>query len=271
MTGQVLLGTQGWDYPGWMGPFYPHSARRADLLSLYARAFPTVELDSTFYAIPAEPVVAAWRDAVPAGFVFALKVPQEITHEKRFVEVDQRLARFLNRAAGLGDKLGPLLIQMSPDFRATDATRAALFTFLRSLPAEFRWAIEFRQPQWLTPEVLDRLREQNVALALAEGRWIKRGVVLDLVLEPTSDFSYIRWSGSGRRPADPVRTPVDRTREMGVWAEALQILASRVPTVFGYFSNQFQSHAPASAREMQKLLGMEPVEPTMLREQAELF
>jgi uncharacterized protein YecE (DUF72 family) len=271
VAGRYLFGTQGWDYPGWAGAFYPHGTRSGDMLGFYARAFPTVELDATFYAIPAEPVVAAWREQSPPGFTFALKVPQEITHERRLADVDQRLARFLKRVSGLGDRLGPLLIQLSPDFRSTESTRGVLQRFLRSLPGEFRWAIEFRQPQWLTTEILDLLRSAKVALALVDSRWIKRGVVLDVALETTADFAYVRWSGPARKGVDVARTPVDRTRETTVWAEALRGLGERVGTVFGYFSNQFQAHAPASARLMQKAMGIDPVEPSMLREQAELF
>src|SRR5687768_2125349 len=105
MSGRALLGTQGWNHPGWVGPFYPHGAKTGDLLGIYSRAFPAVEVDSTFYGIPAEPVVAGWRESTPPGFLLALKVPQEITHEKRFIDVEQRLARFLNRIRGLDDRL----------------------------------------------------------------------------------------------------------------------------------------------------------------------
>jgi len=264
-----LLGSQGWNHPAWVGPFYPHNAKPADLLALYARAFSTVEIDSTFYAIPAEPVVAGWRDQVPAEFIFALKVPQEVTHEKRLVDVDQKLNRFLHRVQTLGDRLGPLLLQMSPDFRAGDANRQVLKRFLESLPGGFRWAVEFRQSQWVTPETMDILREKGVALTLVDGRWIKRGVMLDLALEPTADFAYVRWMGAARRMGD--RPQVDRAREIGAWVEALRFLGERVQTVFGYMSNQFQGHAPASLRQLQKTLGLPVVEPTMLREQAELF
>ncbi|MBI4502791.1 MAG: DUF72 domain-containing protein [Gemmatimonadetes bacterium] len=270
MGATFLLGTQGWNHPGWTGSFYPYGAKTQDFLSLYAKAFPTVEVDSTFYAIPAEPVVAGWREHAPPGFLFALKVPQEITHERRLVDVEQRLARFLYRAKGLEDRLGPLLLQLSPDFRATDTTRGILRAFVRSLPTGFQWAMEFRQPQWLTPDTMDLLRGRGVALALTDGRWIKRGIVLDLALEPTADFAYVRWTGTPRK-ATPGGEPVDRTRELAVWAGALKPLADRVRAVYGYFSNQFQGHAPASARQMQRLLGIEPVEPSMLREQAELF
>jgi uncharacterized protein YecE (DUF72 family) len=271
MGARALVGTQGWNYPAWIGPFYPHGAKTGDLLGVYSRAFPTVEVDATFYAIPAEPIVTGWRESTPPGFSFALKVPQEITHEKRFVDVDQRLARFLNRIRGLEDRLGPLLLQLSPDFRVTDTTRGVLRNFLSSLPTDFRWAIEFRQPHWLNPETLDLLRSRNVALALADGRWIKRGVVLDLALEPTADFAYLRWNGPARKPPDATRMPTDRTRELGVWAEALRTLGERVNVIYGFFSNHFQGHGPASARQMQQMLGIAPVEPAMLREQAELF
>jgi uncharacterized protein YecE (DUF72 family) len=271
VTAPILLGTQGWNDPSWVGPFYPHGAKTGELLGLYSRAFPTVELDSTFYTIPAEPIVAGWKDQTPPGFVFSLRIPQDITHEKRFVDVEQRLTRFLRRVGGLEDRLGPLLIQVSPDFRATEATRQVLASFLGGLSRDFRWAIEFRQPQWLTRETLDVLRTGNVALALAEGRWIKRGVLLDLAIEPTADFAYLRWSGPVRKSAEHVRLPTDRTRELGVWAEAIRTMAERVQAVYGYFSDRFQGHAPGSARQMQHLLGMAPVEPAMLREQAELF
>ena len=254
-----------------MGPFYPRGTKTADQLAVYGRAFPTVEVDTTFYGIPAEPIVAGWRERVPSGFSFALKVPQEITHEKRLLDVDQRLARFLNRVGLLEDRLGPLLLQLSPDFRASEAARATLETFLAALSAEFHWVIEFRQPQWLTLETLDLLRKHNVALALVDGRWIKRGVVLDLALEPTADFAYLRWMGPARKSTDYSRVRVDRTRELAAWADTVRGLSERVNTVYGYFSNQFQGHAPASARALQQALGIEAVEPTMLREQAELF
>ncbi|MBI4420584.1 MAG: DUF72 domain-containing protein [Gemmatimonadetes bacterium] len=267
----ILLGTQGWNHPAWVGPFYPHGSKAGELLPTYARAFSTVEIDATFYAIPAEPIVAGWREQAPPGFTFALKVPQEITHEKRLVDVDQRLARFLHRVRGLGDRLGPLLLQMSPDFRPTEAMRGVLKSFLATLSSEFRWAIEFRQPHWLSSETMDILREHRVALTLVDGRWIRRGVVLDLALEPTSDFSYVRWMGPARKLTDHSRVQVERTRELTVWANALRVLAERVGVVYGYFHNHFQGHAPASAREMQRLVGIEPVEPAMLREQAELF
>jgi uncharacterized protein YecE (DUF72 family) len=183
--------------------------------------------------------------------------------------VDQKLGRFLHRVRALGDHLGPLLLQMSPDFRASDANRALLDEFLARLPQGFRWAVEFRQTQWVTAETLDILRQRRVALTLVDGRWIKRGIMLDLALEPTADFAYVRWMGAPRRAGD--RPQADRAREIGAWVEALRVLGERVGEAFGYVSDDFQGHAPASIRQLQKSLGLPVVEPATLREQAELF
>ena len=116
MSAATWLGTQGWNHPAWVGPFYPPSTRARHMLRMYARAFGTVEVDSTFYAIPAEVIVHSWLESVPEGFLFSLKVPQEITHERRLVAVEALLHRFCARASVLGAALGPLLVQLSPAF-----------------------------------------------------------------------------------------------------------------------------------------------------------
>lgn len=271
VSATVLVGTQGWNYPAWVGGFYPVGTRRGDWLRVYARAFRTVEVDATFYAVPAEPIVRGWGERVPGGFLFSLKVPQEITHERRLVDCGEVLARFCRRAAVLGDALGPLLLQLSPDFKPAQATVGLLAEFLGSLPAQFRWAVEFRHPGWLTHRSIDLLGSRNVALVLADSRWIGRGLVLDLALEPTADFGYVRWEGPNRRITDYSRVQVDRDYEIALWARALESLSQRVRTIFGYFNNHFQGHAPHSARMLQRQLGQEPVEPLALQEQAELF
>ncbi len=271
MSATILLGTQGWNYPDWVGPFYPPGTRAADWLSLYARAFPTVEVDSTFYAIPAEPVVHSWHERVPEGFLFALKVPQEITHEKRLVAVEPLLHRFCARASLLGTTLGPLLIQLSPEFHPTGGNRDALRAFLELLPIRYRWAVEFRHAGWLDGETVDLLKNRGVVLALADSRWIKRAVVQELAIEPTADFSYVRWMGEQRRFRDFSHVQADREEELTAWHGVLQTLAGRVRTVFGYFNNQYQGHGPQSARSMQGLLGLPVVAPELLQEQVELF
>lgn len=269
MAGAILLGTQGWNYTAWVGPFYPEHTKPSDFLHLYARAFRTVEVDSTFYAIPPEKTLKGWADRVPDEFVFALKMPREITHERRLIGCADVLAEFADRVRLLGPRLGPVLIQLGPDFGPEN--RPALERFLPILPGDVRFAIEFRRYTWLARPIFDLLREHRVALALVDGRWIKRERMLRLAEEPTADFAYGRWMGPDRAIEDYSRVQVDRSEELGQWAQAIARLAARVTSVYGYFNNHFQGHSPHSARTMQQLLGQPLVEPHQLADQTELF
>ncbi|HEX2206761.1 MAG TPA: DUF72 domain-containing protein, partial [Longimicrobium sp.] len=176
MAGRILIGTQGWNYTAWVGPFYPEGTRPAEFLSMYARAFGTVEVDSTFYAVPAAKVVRGWAQRTPPEFIFALKMPQEVTHERRLRDADDVVARFLDAARELGPRLGPILVQMGPDFAPDEFP--ALERFIRALPGDLRFAVEVRQNRWMRPDVLPDLlallAEQGTALALSDGRWIPR-------------------------------------------------------------------------------------------------
>ena len=269
MTGTIRIGTQGWNYDAWVGPFYPTGTRAADYLSVYARAFGTVEVDSTFYAIPAAKTVRGWAERVPAGFKFALKLPQEITHENRLRDSADLAALFFDRARELGDKLGPVLIQLGPDF--APAELPALAQFLPLLPGDVQVAVEFRQRGWIHDGVLALLAEHGVALALVDARWIPRKQMLALAARPTSDFAYVRWMGPNRNLVDYSRIQVDRSRELEQWSQVLWSLSERVKEVYGYVNNHFAGHSPASARDLQRLLGQRPVEPDRLGEQMTLF
>lgn len=110
MSAAIHIGTQGWNYDAWVGPFYPTGTRPSDFLTVYARAFDSVEVDSTFYASPAATTIRSWVDRTPKGFVFALKLPQEITHERRLRDSRELLGQFIKRARMLGPKLGPILV-----------------------------------------------------------------------------------------------------------------------------------------------------------------
>lgn len=271
MSAEIRLGTQGWNYPAWVGPFYPVGTRPRDMLATYARAFRTVEVDSTFYAIPPEPVVRGWIERVPEDFLFSLKVPQQVTHERRLVDTHEELERFLERVRPLGARLGVLLLQMAPDWRPTPATRDVLVEFLAGLSGEFRWAIEFRDPKWLTVETLDLLTERGVALTLSDGRWLRRTRVFDCARQPTADFAYVRWMGADRAITDYSEVQLDRGADLSAWGEALTALARRVRTVFGYVNNHYQGHSPETARDLQRQVGQQPVDPVSLRTQSELF
>ncbi|MBI3568559.1 MAG: DUF72 domain-containing protein [Gemmatimonadetes bacterium] len=269
MSPNIRLGCQGWNYAAWVGPLYPARTRPADFLATYARAFDTVEVDSTFYAIPAANTVRGWAARTPAGFSFALKLPQEITHEHRLRDVADPLQRFADVARELGPKLGPVLIQMGPDF--APAELPALAGFLPTLPRDIRFAIEFRQRGWITDGILALLAEHRVSLALTDARWIPRKTMLQLAERPTGDVAYVRWMGPDRSIVDYSRVQVDRTNEIEKWVAVLPALAARVKTVYGYVNNHFAGHSPASVRAMQRLLGQPVVEPGQIGEQLPLF
>ena len=268
-TADIRIGTQGWNYDAWVGPFYPSGTRSADFLSVYARAFTTVEVDSTFYAIPAAKTMRAWADRTPSDFSFALKLPQEITHENRLRDSADIAALFFDRARELGPKLGPILMQLGPDFAPSELP--ALANFLPMIPRDVRVAVEFRQRGWIHDGIIALLAEHNVAVAFVDARWIPRKVMMGLAERPTSDVAYIRWMGPNRDLVDYSRIQVDRTRELEAWASVIAALAKRVKNIYGYVNNHFAGHSPASARELQRLLRQRPVEPDQLGEQMSLF
>ena len=235
----------------------------------YARAFRTVEVDSTFYAVPPVSTVRGWASRTPPDFVFALKLPQEITHERRFLDAESVLSLFLERARELGTKLGPILIQCGPDFSPIE--RDALEAFLPLLPSDVRFAIEFRQKYGITPEHLDLLREHRVALALSDGRWIPRKWLLELCERPTTDFAYVRWMGPDRAITDYSHVQVDRSAELDAWAAMIPVLQAQARTGYGYANNHFAGHSPATIRMLQQRLGLPTVDIETIGEQTTLF
>jgi uncharacterized protein YecE (DUF72 family) len=269
MPAPIRLGTQGWNYDAWVGPFYPEGTRAVDFLTVYARAFDTVEVDSTFYATPPSKTVRGWAQRTPAGFLFSLKLPQEITHERRLRGAEDAAKEFFDRARELEDKLGPVLIQLGADFGTSELP--ALAKFLPTLPEDIGFAIEFRDRGWLNDGVIALLSEHNVALALTDARWIPRKQMLALAERPTADFAYVRWMGADREIVDYSRIQIDRSRELELWTGVISQLAGRGRSVYGYVNNHFAGHSPSSVRELQRLLNLSPVDPEQLGEQMTLF
>lgn len=266
---RIHVGTQGWNYDAWVGPFYPPYTRPVDFLSMYSRAFSTVEVDSTFYGVPAATTFQSWIDRTPDDFVFSLKLPQEITHEQRLRDSLGISEQFYERARQLGAKLGPILVQLAPDFDSSELP--ALVDFAGKAPKDLRFTIEFRHRGWMTEGVVALLRDRNIGLTLVDGRWIPRRIMLSLAKRPTADFVYIRWMGPNRDLVDYSRVQVDRTREIDAWIEAIEEIRGRVSDVYGYVANHFTGHSPATAREIQQRLGLEPVDPDKLGDQLTLF
>jgi uncharacterized protein YecE (DUF72 family) len=278
----VRVGCQGWNYDDWVTPpasarpvFYPTGTRAEHMLDAYARAFDTVEVDSTFYAAPSDSTYDAWARRTPDGFAFALKLPRRVTHEEalRGEGAARALEEFCRGARRLGPKLAAVLVQLPPQFEATRDNLRALSEFLPLLPADIRFAVEFRDPFWFEEELLVPVSLQpNVSLALVEGPWATRERVWRAAASilDTADFVYVRWMGERDLTRfDTVQRPREANLER--WAAAVERLRERVPSVFAYFSNFYEGHAPASANKLKRLLGEPVVGPEDLENQPSLF
>jgi uncharacterized protein YecE (DUF72 family) len=271
-----LVGCQGWNYDDWVtGPgervFYPRGTRAADMLEVYARVFETVEIDSTFYAIPPVSTFEGWAKRTPPGFTFSLKLPQEITHERALGTGSTAiLDEFCERARVLEDKLACVLIQLPPQFELNRENGLALRAFLPRLPGDIRFSVEFRSHGWLKESVFDFFIEHHVSLTLVEGQWIAPEDTWRLAERPTADFVYIRWMGARNLTRfDLVQRPQDEN--LFEWSNMISRLAKRVSHIYAYFSNFYEGHAPASANKLKRLLGQRTVEATDLEDQPSLF
>lgn len=280
----IEIGCQGWNYEDWVNEaasgraiFYPHGTRAANMLEVYARAFTTVEVDSTFYATPTVSTFENWaRRATPDDFTFALKLPRDVTHNLALRGDDARAVvnEFCERARALREKLAAILIQLPPQFERAPENTRALAEFVRDLPEGFRFAVEFRQNDWLTDGIVDLLARHKVAVALVEGQWLRREKVLELAARfaaaPATDFAYIRFMGARDLTRfDCVQRPQDEN--LKTWSEAIRQLAAATPRVYAYFSNFYEGHAPTSANKLKRLLEQKIIEPDELENQPSLF
>ena len=227
------IGTSGWHYDDWRGQFYPEKLPKAQWLEFYARHFPTLELNNTFYRLPKEAVFNKWYDSSPDGFIFSVKVSRFITHIKRLQDCDEALNNFMPRVALLKEKLGPLLYQLPPGLHRDDAM---LTSFLAILPRELKHAIEFRHQSWLTEDVFDILRQYHVGFCVFDMP------SLTSPLAATADFAYIRFHGS-----DSLYSGCYTDEELAGWAGRIAQLAQNLESVYIYFNNDIAGYALQNA------------------------
>jgi uncharacterized protein YecE (DUF72 family) len=259
--GEIHLGTSGWSYKEWEGPFYPKGEKKK--LTYYSKFFDTVEIDSTFYAYPSKGMVMGAARSTPKDFVFSAKLPKLITHEKaldlgRGVKDD--LFRFLHLLKPLADdgKLGPLLIQLPPSFAYSGGIKK-LGGFLGALPAGLSFAVEFRNKSWLgKPDALDLLRAHNVAVTTVDEPLLPPDTTT------TADFAFVRWHGHGDRPWYNYRYRQD---ELEGWTKKIDAIATKTKKAYGYFNNHFHGYAVEDSLKMMELLGSASAEQRKLLEQ----
>lgn len=261
----IRIGTQGWSYADWVGTFYPPQAKQEHYLPFYTQVFDTVELDTTFYHPPRPSIVRSWARHTPADFRFAAKVPQHITHQARLQAMGEQLGEFARALEPLGERLGPLLVQLPAEFRREPGTVGLLDRFLAAAPADLRLAVEVRDASWHATETYDLLSRRGVALAWTAWRDLPR------VTAVTAPFLYLRWLGRREAIEHFERVTIDRGAEFDVWQQDVAAALPRVREVFGYFNNHWAGHSPASANEMKRRLGLVCVEPRSRWPQPELW
>ena len=240
MTGSVHVGTSGWHYDHWQGPFYPQGMKRGDWLGYYVGRLQTVEINNTFYQLPEESTMASWRDTVSEDFVFAVKASRYITHMKKLKDPEEPVETFLGRVRTLGDCLGPILFQLPPNWYFDGERLAA---FLEVLPTGLRYAFELRDPDWLNEEAYEILAEHGAALCIYDfhGRQSPKRV--------TADFVYVRLHG----PYGAYRGKYD-TETLAGWAGAFSTWREQGRDVYCYFDNDEAGYAVQNAIELKGML-----------------
>jgi uncharacterized protein YecE (DUF72 family) len=282
-TSLLRVGTSSFTAAGWEETFYPRGTSARDYLSYYATQFDVLEIDSTFYGIPAASTVKGWYEKTPAHFQFALKVPQVITHELVLVGADAVFNEFLSATDGLAEKRAVLLLQFPyfsrQAFAGTSEFLARLRPFLEKLPAEPRFALEIRNKAWLGEPLLELLRTHKVAFTLIDHPWMPRPAELLAKFDAiTADFTYIRWLGDRKGIEEQTKrwdkTIVDRSTDLEEWVEACRNFLKRKIRVFAFANNHYAGHAPDTLRMFEKMMGKErvsPVEAGPVARQASLF
>ena len=259
--GEIRVGTSAFTAAGWEGSFYPSGMKPADFLTSYATRFNTVEVDSTYYRTPSASTVRGWATKTPDNFIFALKVPQQITHEKVLVDCEKDFENFVEVMSGLGKKLGPMLLQF-PYFSRAKFKTGAEFTarlqpFLKKLPKGYKFAVEIRNKNWLDASFADLLRVYGVALAVIDQAWMPTIDEVTSNLNPiTADFCYVRWLGDrkGIELQTKVwdKTIIDRRPALIKWVKFLHSILHKTD-IYAYANNHYAGNGPATVELFKEL------------------
>ena len=240
MAGAIHIGTSGWHYKHWKGPFYPEKLPASKMLGYYVQHFDTVELNNTFYRLPSGNALTNWRDSTPPGFCFALKGSRFLTHMKKLKDPEAGIAKFFERADVLGNKLGPVVFQLPPWWEC-DFER--LEVFLTALPKGHLYAFELRNPTWHNTHIYDLLRLHNAAFCIHEIAGFQSEIRL------TADFTYIRLHGPGGAYQGSYGQDA-----LGIWANRIRNWRRKLRAVYIYFDNDQAAYAVANAATLKAML-----------------
>ena len=240
MNSRCRIGTSGWVYAHWRDVFCPPDLPQSRWYGHYVRHFGTVEINYSFYRLPSEEAFDRWREQAPEGFAYAVKANRHLTHVKRLKEAAESLERFLSRARRLGDKLGPILWQLPPRWRANPAR---LETLAALLPADLTHAFEFRDPSWFVQPVREILERLDLTFCIFDMPDLPCPVWV------TSQVVYLRFHGSG-----VVYGGRYGRERLQPWADRIRRWLAEGRTVYAYFNNDAFGHAVEDAQAQRDLL-----------------
>ncbi len=262
---KIRIGTSAWTFHDWAGPFYPADLPPSRWLEFYANHFPSVEIDSTFYAPPPEETVLRWAEMTPASFRFSCKLPREITHVCKLRDCSKELGHFLRAIEPLAAKLSVILVQLPPSFTPREG-RTPLRNFLKQLPRDFRFAVEFRHAGWHRPNIIRLLESYRVAWAWTDTSPLnERNLAPFEFLPLTTDFVYIRllgdyatkYSADGKHLHQYGKLLWKREAAIESWTVKIERHLAEVRSCWIFVGNHYEGFAPETAQRVAERLGFE--------------
>lgn len=241
MMGKLLIGTSGWSYDHWKGVFYPDNIPRSRWFSHYVNNFSTVEINYSFYRLPAASTIEKWRTETPRGFTFAMKASRYLTHVKKLNVGKENVAAFIERVRGLNEKLGPILYQLPPQ-QKKDLRK--LESFIRLLPGGMRHAVEFRDDSWIAEETFSLLSEHGICYCIVSAPR------LQCERRVTAPFVYIRMHGTENWYRSSYSDG-----ELGGWAGYICGILRDGLDVYIYFNNDHRAYAVRNAKTLGAVIG----------------
>jgi uncharacterized protein YecE (DUF72 family) len=238
IANSLHIGTSGWSYEHWKGPFYPEKISGDEMLPAYADQFSTVEINATFYRLPSAKTVKHWKQAVPDDFIFAVKASRYITHQKKLNDPKESTKKFFDRLSLLGNKLGPVLFQLPPNWHKDEQR---LSTFLDVLPKAYQYVFEFRDPSWFDQTIINQLKQKNASFCIYDLEGNESPMCI------TANFIYVRLHGPGARYQGSYGDKL-----LKKWIKRFNQWADNGKQIYCYFNNDYEARAPLNAQLMKQ-------------------
>jgi len=241
MSYEIRIGTSGYHYQHWKGPFYPKTTSSNEMLTFYAKHFDTVELNNSFYRIPTEAAFDEWRTSTPSNFVFAVKASRFLTHNKKLKDPQSALEKFFPRVRRLSTKLGPVLFQLPPRWRVNYKRLEGL---LQVLPTSCRYVFELRDTTWINPDIQELLARFHAAFRIYELAGFRSPLTV------TTDFAYVRLHGPG---PGKYQESYNDARLRG-WTRQIENWAKKLAAIYIYFDNDQSGFAAQNALTLKQMV-----------------